>query len=83
MTFQIEKAMNDAGDKLTEDEEKPVQEALDKLKEAVKDKKYDELDALMKAVTDAWYPLAAKMYQGNTSGDTNPFNNFGGFNPGA
>ena len=83
MTFQIEKAMNDAGDKLTEDEKKPVQEALDKLKEAVKDKKYDELDALMKAVTDAWYPLAAKMYQGNTSGDTNPFNNFGGFNPGA
>jgi molecular chaperone DnaK len=75
--------MNDAGDKLTEDEKKPVQEALDKLKEAVKDKKYDELDALMKAVTDAWYPLAAKMYQGNTSGDTNPFNNFGGFNPGA
>ena len=83
MTFQVEKAMNDAGDKLTEDEKKPVQEALDKLKEAVKDKKYDELDTLMKAVTDAWYPLAAKMYQGNTSGDTNPFNNFGGFNPGA
>ena len=82
MTFQVEKAMNDAGDKLTEDEKKPVQEALDKLKEAVKDKKYDELDALMKAVTDVWYPLAAKMYQGNTSGDTNPFNNFGGFNPG-
>ena len=82
MTFQVEKAMNDAGDKLTENEKKPVQEALDKLKEAVKDKKYDKLDALMKAVTDVWYPLAAKMYQGNTSGDTNPFNNFGGFNPG-
>ena len=82
MTFQVEKAMNDAGDKLTENEKKPVQEALDKLKEAVKDKKYDKLDALMKAVTDVWYPLAAKMYQGNTSGDTNPFSNFGGFNPG-
>ena len=83
MTFQVEKAMNDAGDKLTEDEKKPVREAVDKLKEAVKDKKYDELDTLTKAVTDAWYPLAAKMYQGNTSGNTqNPFNGFGNFNPG-
>ena len=84
MAFQVEKSMNDAGDKLTEDEKKPVREALDRLKEAVKDRKCDELDALTKAVTDAWYPLAAKMYQGNTSGNSqNPFSGFGNFNPGA
>lgn len=80
MVFQIEKAMKDAGDKLTEDEKKPVEDALGKLRNALVDKKLDDLDNLTKAVTDAWYPLATKLYQGNTSGDTQ--NPFGGFNPG-
>lgn len=62
LIFQVEKAMGEAGDKLTDDEKKPVNEALENLKEAVKEKKYDELDALMKTVTDFWYPLASKMY---------------------
>lgn len=80
MVFQIEKAMKDAGDKLTEDEKKPVEDALGKLRNALADKKLDDLDNLTKAVTDAWYPLAMKLYQGNTSGDTQ--NPFGGFNQG-
>ena len=80
MVFQIEKAMKDAGDKLTEDEKKPVEDALGKLRNALADKKLDDLDNLTKAVTDAWYPLATKLYQGNTSGNTQ--NPFGGFNPG-
>lgn len=80
MVFQIEKAMKDAGDKLTEDEKKPVEDALGKLRNALVDKKLDDLDNLTKAVTDAWYPLATKLYQGNTSGDTQ--SQFGGFNPG-
>lgn len=80
MVFQIEKAMKDAGDKLTEDEKKPVEEALGKLRNALADKKLDDLDNLTKAVTDAWYPLATKLYQGNTSGNTQ--NPFGGFNQG-
>lgn len=80
MTFQVEKAMNDAGDKLTEDEKKPVQEAIEKLKTAIKDKKYDELDALMKTVTDFWYPLASKLYGQDGQQQGNPFS---GFNPGA
>ncbi len=62
LIFQVEKAMGEAGDKLTDDERKPVNEALESLKEAVKEKKYDELDTLMKTVTDFWYPLASKMY---------------------
>ena len=62
LIFQVEKAMGEAGDKLTDDEKKSVNEALEKLKEAVKEKKYDELDTLMKTVTDFWYPLASKMY---------------------
>ena len=79
LAFQVEKAMNEAGDKLTEEDKKPVNEAIERLKNAVKDKKYDELDALMKTVTDFWYPLASKLY-GQNGQQGNPF---GGFNPGA
>ena len=89
LIFQVEKAMGEAGDKLTDDEKKPVQEAIEKLRGVLeeiskivvgKDEKYDELDSLTKAVTDAWYPLAAKMYGGQQG--SNPFEGFGGFNPG-
>ena len=92
MAFQIEKSMNEAGDKFTEEEKKPVQEALEKVREAVKERNVSELDDLMKDVEKVWYPLAGKLYQSESSGNTqnpfggaNPFggdNPFGGFNPG-
>ena len=80
LAFQVEKAMNEAGDKLTDDDKKPVNEALETLKTAIKDKKYDELDALMKTVTDFWHPLASKLYGQDGQQQGNPFS---GFNPGA
>ena len=64
LVFQVEKAMEEAGDKLTEDEKKPVNEALENLKKALTEKKVDEVDTLTKALTDVWYPLATKLYQG-------------------
>ena len=83
LIFQVEKAMGEAGDKLTEDEKKPVNEAIESLKTAVQEKKYDELDTLTKTVTDAWYPLASKLYGQNGQQGGNPFSGFEGFNPGA
>ena len=80
LIFQVEKAMGEAGDKLTELEKKPVIEAIDNLRTACMEKKYDNIDSLTKTLTETWYPLATKLYQGNTSGDTQ--NPFGGFNPG-
>ena len=79
MVFQIEKAMKEAGDKLTEDEKKPVEDAIGNLRNALVDKKLDDIDNLMKAVTDVWYPLATKLYQGDSGNTQNPF---GGFNQG-
>jgi molecular chaperone DnaK len=81
LLFQTEKALKDAGDKITDEEKKPVEDALSNLRNALVEKKYDDLDNLTKAVTDAWYPLATKIYQGGASGNTqNPFE---GSNPGA
>lgn len=72
LLFQTEKALKDAGDKITDEEKKPVEDALSNLRNALVEKKYDDLDNLTKAVTDAWYPLATKMYGGQQDG-TNPF----------
>ena len=80
LIFQVEKAMNDAGDKLTDDDKKTVNEAIETLKDALKEKRAEEVKGLTEKLTAAWYPLATKLYQGNPSGNTdNPFN---GFNPG-
>ena len=78
LIFQVEKAMGEAGDKLTELEKKPVIEAMENLRTACMEKKYDDIDSLTKTLTETWYPLATKLYQGNASGNTqNPFNPFG------
>ena len=78
LIFQVEKAMGEAGDKLTELEKKPVIEAMENLRTACMEKKYDDIDSLTKTLTETWYPLATKLYQGDASGNTqNPFNPFG------
>ncbi|MEI8104161.1 MAG: molecular chaperone DnaK, partial [Candidatus Moraniibacteriota bacterium] len=46
LSYTTEKAMKDAGDKLTEDEKKPVQEKLDELNKV---KNGDDLEAIKKA----------------------------------
>ena len=81
LVFQTEKALEEVGDKATEDEKKSVQEALDKLKEAVKEKKLDEIDAYTKETQEAFYKISAKLYgNGGTGGtDGNSGNPFGGF----
>ena len=68
LMFQIEKAMGEAGDKLTDEEKEKVATEIGHLRNALVDKKYDNLDELVKAVTDAWYPLASKLYQSENGG---------------
>lgn len=79
VVFQIEKSMKECGDKFTEDEKKPLEEALEKVREALNGHKVNELDGLMKDVEKVWYPLAGKLYQSESSGNTQ--NQFGWSNP--
>ena len=65
LIFQVEKAMGEAGDKISEDSKKMVQGFLDELKKAVEEKRYGDLDDLTKKVTDAWYPIATNLYAQN------------------
>jgi molecular chaperone DnaK len=76
LSYSTEKAMKDAGDKLTEDEKKPVQEKLDELNKV---KNTDDLEAIKKAteaLSTAAQAIGQKLYQAEQAaqqqGGTNP-----------
>lgn len=60
--FSIEKAMKDAGDKLTAEDKKPVEEAAAKVKDALKTDDKKALDDAVAALDKAWEPLVSKLY---------------------
>ena len=63
MIFQIEKSMNDLGDKVTDSEKAPVNEAIEKLKATVATGDTEAIKADTEALQKAFYPIAEKLYQ--------------------
>ena len=62
MIFQIEKSMNDLGDKVTEADKAPVNEAIEKLKATVASGDTEAIKADTEALQKAFYPIAEKLY---------------------
>lgn len=87
LAFSIEKTIKEVGDKITEEDKKAVEPKIKAVRDAVNEKDVDKVSGLVKELTDAWNPIAAKLYQGASSGSTeqNPFAgsgfDFGGNNP--
>lgn len=65
LCFNIEKAMKDAGDKLTTDDKKPVEEAIANVREALKAESIEDLKAKVEALNKANEPIASKIYGAN------------------
>ncbi len=63
LVFQSEKALNDLGDKVTDDDKKPVNEAIEKLKETLKGGDLDAIKADTEALEKAFYAISEKLYQ--------------------
>jgi molecular chaperone DnaK len=61
--FSVEKALNETGDKVTEEEKKEVTELLEPFRTAIKEKNMEEVERLQKELQDKWYPIATKIYQ--------------------
>ena len=61
--FSIEKALGEAGDKVTEEEKTEVTAKLDEFRTAIKDKKMEDIERIQKELQDKWYPIATKLYQ--------------------
>lgn len=76
LCFNIEKAMKDAGDKLTDNDKKPVEEAISNVREALKADSIEELKAKVDALNKANEPIVQKIYAG-----ANPTNGMPNFKP--
>ena len=63
MIFQTEKAMNELGDKITEQEKADIQPKIDALKEALKNNNIEEIKAKQEELQKAFYEISAKLYQ--------------------
>ena len=61
--FQSKKAMEDAGDKLSDGDKAPVQAAITKLEETLKNGTVDAIKADTEALEKALYELSSKLYQ--------------------
>ncbi len=68
MIFQTEKAMNEAGDKLTDADKAPVNSAIEKLRETLKTDNTDAIKADTDALTQSLQGIAQKLYQQNPQG---------------
>ena len=61
--FSIEKSLNEAGDKVTEEEKTEVTTKLEEFRTAIKDKKMEDVERIQKELQEKWYPIATKLYQ--------------------
>ena len=65
LIFQSEKTLNEAGDKITEEDKAPVLAAIEKLRETVKTDNTEAIKADTEALTQSFYKIAEKIYQQN------------------
>ena len=63
LCFQCEKAMEEFGDKVTEEEKAPINTAIADLREALKGDDYEAIKSKTDALQQAFYALSGKVYQ--------------------
>ncbi len=83
LIFQSEKAMNEVGDKVSENDKADVKAAIEKLRETIKGGNTDAIKADTEALEKVFYKLSEELYkqaqaQGNAGADGSS-----GFDPGA
>ena len=61
--YQLEKSLNELGDKISADEKATVQAAIDKLKELNKGNDVEAIKAGIEEAQKAFYPIAEKLYK--------------------
>lgn len=60
--FAIEKAMKDAGDKLSVEDKTAIETAIKVVREAIKTDNIENIDHEVKHLTDVWEPIVKKLY---------------------
>ena len=62
LIYQSEKALDELGDKVTEDEKSEVRAAIDKLRETLKNGSSDDIKADTEALQKSFYKISEKLY---------------------
>nr|MBP3725480.1 molecular chaperone DnaK [Campylobacter sp.] len=77
LAHQVEKSLNDLGEKISSEERAKIEAALNDLKETLKNENAtkDEIDTKVKALSDASHKLAEAMYKQNSDNQTSSSNN--------
>ena len=74
LAHQVEKSLNELGEKIPQEDKANIQKALDELREVLKNENAskEEIESKMKALSDASHKIAETMYKkdGSTDGET-------------
>ena len=76
--FSVEKAVNEFGDKVTDDEKTTITEKIEALKTAIKGGNTDSVESAQKELETVWFPITERIYKSQTdvtngTPDTNQF----------
>lgn len=61
--FQIEKSMEELGDKVTEEEKAEIKPLIEDLRNAANERNIKKIDTAQKALQEKWFPIMTKIYQ--------------------
>ena len=61
--FQIEKSMEELGDKVTEEEKSEIKPLIEDLRNAANERNIEKIDTAQKALQEKWCPIMMKIYQ--------------------
>ena len=61
--FQIEKSMEEIGDKVTEEEKAEIKPLIEDLRNAANERNIEKIDTAQKALQEKWFPIMTKIYQ--------------------
>lgn len=61
--FQIEKSIEELGDKVTDEEKESLKPIIEELRAAAKDRDIEKIDAAQKSLQEKWFPIMTRIYQ--------------------
>ena len=61
--FQIEKSMEELGEKVTEEEKSEIKPLIEDLRNAANERNIEKIDTAQKALQEKWFPIMTKIYQ--------------------
>ena len=64
----VQKALKEAGDKVTEEEKSSVEAAISELETATKEDDHDDIKAKLEALDNAFLPISQKIYADSGAG---------------